>query len=90
MTDSPEPTAEAAQQMLAELGRALEVAIVIHDVEGEGPVRVRASIMHGSDAVDVDVDGPTEAAALVELARRAVAIRGADPYWIRRYGFGVG
>ena len=81
---------EAARQMLEDLGRALEVAIIVHDVEGDGPVRVRATVFHGSDAVDVETEGATEAEALIEVAHRAIAIRGADPYWIRRYGFGAG
>lgn len=76
--------------MLADLGAALELAIVVQEVEGNGPVVVRATVMHGSDAVDVHVEGATEAEALTELGRRAIAIRGADPYWIRRYGFGAG
>jgi hypothetical protein len=85
----PEDVARA-RQMLADLGRALELAILVGEVEGDGPVRLAATVIHGSDAVDVEVEAPTEAEALVELARRAIAIRGADPYWIRRYGFGAG
>lgn len=86
MTQDP----EAVLRMLAELGRALEVAIVVQDVEGDGPVTVHGTVFHGSDAVEVEVEGATESEALLELGRRAIAIRGADPYWIRRYGFGVG
>jgi hypothetical protein len=76
--------------MLADLGRALDVAILVDEVAGDGPVTLRATILHGSDAVDVAVEGPTEADALVELGRRVIHIRGADDSWIRRYGLGMG
>ena len=84
------PDVDAARQMLAELGRALEVAILVHDVEGDGPVTLRGTILHGSDGVDVTVEAASETEALVELGRRTLRIRGADEAWIRRYGLGMG
>ena len=84
------PSAEAARGMLAELGRALDVAILIDELEGDGPVTLRAAILHGSDAVEVAIEAPTEAEALLELGRRVLRIRGADDSWIRRYGLGMG
>jgi hypothetical protein len=81
---------EAAHRMLENLGRALEVAILVQEVDGDGPVRIRAMVMHGSDGVEVEVVGATETDALMEVGRRALRIRGADEAWIRRYGLGMG
>ena len=50
------------------LGQALGVAILVHDVEGDGPVILRGTVLHGSDGVDVTVQAASEAEALVELA----------------------
>jgi len=89
VTSAGDP-ADAARAMLADLGRALDVAILVHDIEGEGPVTLRGAVLYGSDALDVTLEAPSEAEALVELGRRALRFRGADESWIRRYGLGMG
>jgi hypothetical protein len=85
-----EARTEAARTMLADLGRALDVAIIVDEIEGTGPVTLRGAVMYGSDAIDVKLEAPTEAEALVELGRRALQIRRQDQSWIRRYGLGMG
>ena len=83
-------TVEAAQRFLADLGRDLDVAILVREIEGDGPVVLHGAVLHGSDGVDITLEAPTEAEALVELGRRAIRLRGADESWIRRYGLGMG
>jgi hypothetical protein len=76
--------------MIDEVGEALSMAIVIRSVDGLGPVKIEASVIYGRLAAEINVTAPTEAAALRELARRAVIWRGADQQWLLRYGLGAG
>ena len=76
--------------MLEEVGRAVDIAIIVRDVTGIGPVTVAASLIYAHVALDVTVEGETESGALRELAREAIEVRGQDPQWFLRYGLSVG
>ena len=79
-----------ARHLLDVIGEALGMAIVIRDVDGLGPVRIRATLILGRTSTSETVEGPTEAAALRALARRACLVSGRDEQWLMRYGLGMG
>jgi hypothetical protein len=80
----------AAQEMLEEIGRALETTILVREVSGVGPVRVDATFIYGRVSMEVVAEGPTESGALRELARKAITFRAQDQQWFLRYGLGAG
>lgn len=80
----------AAHRVLREIGDKLEMIIVVRSIDGVGPVRIEGAFIYGRVAMDVVAEGPTESAALRELARKAIAFRGADQQWFLRYGLGSG
>ncbi len=88
-TAPPDATA-AAYDLIDRIATSLEMAILVHDVDGEGPVHVRGSFIYGRVNADAQADGATEAAAITELARKAVIFRGRDEQWFLRYGLGPG
>lgn len=75
---------------LAELERRLGMAIIVHSIEGAGPMRVEATLMRDGRSTDVTVDGEYEAEAWDRLARAALDWRNSDGLNLPIYGGGGG
>ncbi|MGH2473978.1 MAG: hypothetical protein ACRDIL_01840, partial [Candidatus Limnocylindrales bacterium] len=55
-------------RFLAELERRLGMAIIVHSIEGDGPMRIEATLMRDGSSTDVTVEGDYEAEAWDHLA----------------------
>jgi hypothetical protein len=80
---------DTAYDFIDRVRTALEMTILVRDVLAGDPVRVLGTFIHGRSSVEVVAEGATEAAALVELARKAALFRGRDEQWFLRYGLGA-
>ncbi len=75
-------------RFLAELERRLGLAIIVHAIEGDGPMRVEATLMLDSRSNHVTVEGRTEAETWDRLAQAALAWRNDDQLNVRIFGGG--
>ena len=85
-----EPVDPVVARFLAELERRLGMAIIVHSVEGDGPLRIEATLMRDGSSTDVTVEGEYEAEAWDRLAQASLAWRNSDPQNVRIFGGGGG
>ena len=77
-------------RFLAELERRLGMAIIVHAIEGDGPMRIEATLMRDGRSTDVSIEGAYEAEAWDRLARAALDWRNSDGLNVPIYGGGGG
>lgn len=77
-------------RFLAELERRLGMAIIVHSIDGSGPMRVAATLMRDGRSTDVIVEGDDEAEAWDRLAEAALDWRNSDGLNLPIFGGGGG
>lgn len=75
-------------RFLGELERRLGMGIVVHSIDGDGPMRVAATLMLDARTTDVTVEGEDEAETWDRLARAALAWKNEDQLNFRIFGGG--
>ncbi len=72
-----------AQRLAEDLERVLGVGIAVSDLQitGEGPVRLRATVLAEGAIRDIEGDGETSLDAYRELVRAAAELRLERAFW---------
>ncbi len=77
-------------RFLADLEGRLGIAIIVHAIEGDGALRIEATLMRDGSSTDLMVEGEHEADAWDRLAHAALAWRNSDHLNVSIYGGGGG
>ncbi len=85
-----EPVDPVVARFLADLERRLGIAIIVHAIEGDGPLRIEATLMRDGSSTELAVEGEYEADAWDRFAQAALAWRNSDPLNVSIYGGGGG